>query len=82
MKQAVIKYLLNACTLLLASSYRLEAAVEMADQLRQSGKIYGVLAVILIIFSGMIFLLIRMDRKIHKIESKISNSEKYKPNGE
>ena len=72
MKQALIKYLLNACILLLAASTLLGAEVEMADQLRQSGKIYGVLAVILIIFSGIILLLIRLDRKIRKIENKIS----------
>lgn len=82
MKQALTKYILFSFLLLLTASYRLGAQVEMADQLRQSGKIYGVLAVILIIFIGIIIMMILLDRKIQKMESKINNTEKYKPNGE
>lgn len=42
--------------------------VEMADQMRSSGKIYVVVAVLLLIFLGLILYLIRMDRKITKLE--------------
>ena len=42
--------------------------VEMADALRQNGKIYVVVAVILAIFAGIIIYLIRIDRKISKLE--------------
>jgi CcmD family protein len=42
--------------------------VEMADALRQNGKIYVVVAVILAIFLGIIIYLIRLDRKISKLE--------------
>jgi len=42
--------------------------VEMADQMRADGKIYVVVAVVLIVFIGMIFYLINLDRKISKIE--------------
>ena len=42
--------------------------VEMADALRQNGKIYVVVAVILAIFAGIILYLIRLDRKISKLE--------------
>lgn len=42
--------------------------VEMADTLRQNGKIYVVVAVILAIFAGIIIYLIRLDRKISKLE--------------
>lgn len=42
--------------------------VEMADALRQNGKIYVVVAVILAIFAGIIIYLIRLDRKISKLE--------------
>ena len=42
--------------------------VEMADTMRSNGKIYVVIAVILTIFAGIIFYLIRLDRKISKIE--------------
>jgi CcmD family protein len=42
--------------------------VQMADSLRQNGKIYVVVAVILAIFTGIILYLIRLDRKISKLE--------------
>ncbi|MCW5910432.1 MAG: CcmD family protein [Cyclobacteriaceae bacterium] len=45
--------------------------VEMADILRQDGKIYTVVAGILIILTAMIILLIRVDRRISKIEKKL-----------
>ena len=41
---------------------------EMADALRANGKIYVVVAVILTIFAGIILYLIRLDRKITKLE--------------
>lgn len=43
--------------------------VEMADAMRSNGKIYVVFAVILTIFAGIIFYLVRLDRKISKLES-------------
>ena len=42
--------------------------VEMADQMRAEGKIYVVVAVILIVFVGLILYLISLDSKISKIE--------------
>jgi len=45
--------------------------VEMADIMRSNGKIYVVLAVILIVFFGFIFYLIHLDRKISKLEKEI-----------
>lgn len=42
--------------------------VEMADGMRQSGKIYVVIAVILTILAGLIFYIIRLDRKISRME--------------
>ena len=40
----------------------------MADTMRGNGKIYVVVTIILTIFAGLIFYLIRIDRKITKIE--------------
>jgi hypothetical protein len=40
----------------------------MADTMRSNGKIYVVVAVILTIFAGIIFYLIRLDRKISRLE--------------
>lgn len=42
--------------------------VQMADQMRADGKIWVVVAVIAIVFVGIIAYLILLDRKISKIE--------------
>lgn len=41
---------------------------EMADVMRSNGKIYVVVAVILTIFAGIVIYLVRLDRKITKLE--------------
>lgn len=50
------------------AAYTQDRNVEMADGMRSNGKIYVVLAVILTIFAGIILYLIRLDRKISKLE--------------
>ena len=52
--------------------------VEMADAMRQNGKIYVVVAVILTIFAGIIIYLVRLDRKISRLE-KENNLTIHKP---
>jgi hypothetical protein len=42
--------------------------VEMADKMRSNGKIYVVIAVILTILTGLILYLVRLDRKITRLE--------------
>ena len=42
--------------------------VNMADTMRSNGKIYVVVAVILTIFAGIIIYLVRLDRKMSKME--------------
>jgi hypothetical protein len=42
--------------------------VEMADRLRADGKIYVVIAVLVTIFLGIIAYVIRLDRKIGRLE--------------
>ncbi len=44
---------------------------EMADVMRSNGKIYVVVAVLLVIFSGIILYLISIDRKVSKLEKEI-----------
>ncbi len=44
--------------------------VEMADRLRADGKIYVVVVVLLTIFIGIIAYVIRLDRKISRLEKK------------
>lgn len=45
-----------------------KTTVGMADLLRSNGKIYVVVAVILTIFAGIIFYIIRLDKKISRLE--------------
>ncbi len=44
---------------------------EMADALRASGKIYVVVLVIVIILSGLLAYLVRLDRKVSRLEREI-----------
>lgn len=46
--------------------------VEMADGMRESGKIYVLTGIILIILAGTITYLISIDRKVSKIEKSIN----------
>ena len=49
--------------------------VEMADTFRADGKIYVVVAILSIVFTGIVLFLIRLDRKISRIEKE---QRKYK----
>ncbi|RSK47274.1 CcmD family protein [Hymenobacter rigui] len=44
---------------------------EMADTLRQSGKIYVVVAVITVVLAGLLFFLISLDRRLTRLEKEI-----------
>ena len=46
--------------------------VEMADAMRENGRIYVVVAVVITIFIGLIIYLVRLDRKITNLEKTIS----------
>jgi CcmD family protein len=47
--------------------------VEMADAFRADGKIYVVVAIVLIIFAGLIFYTVNIDRKLSKLEKEFEN---------
>lgn len=49
------------------------ASVEMADTLRSNGKIYVVVAVVLLILVSLFVYLIRIDRKLKSLEDQSSN---------
>lgn len=49
-------------------------SLEMDNFMRSSGKIYVVIAVLLLIFVGIIIYLIRIDKKVSKLEKQIRNS--------
>jgi CcmD family protein len=71
--------ILNLITLLLISisTFAQDASndIEMADVMRSNGKIYIVVAVLAIIFAGIVVYLINLDRKISKIEKRIKKED-------
>lgn len=60
--------LLNVLTI--TSSY---AESSSLDYLRSTGKIYTVIAVIVILFIGIVIYLYRIDNKLTKLENQIKN---------
>ena len=48
----------------------------MADSLRSSGKIYVVVAIVLVILLGLIGYLISLDRKVSRLEKRIPEAKK------
>lgn len=66
-----MKILQTAFTLLFVLALNSACAqdtVEMADVFRSSGKIYVVIAVMLTILLGLVLYIVRLDRKISKME--------------
>ena len=71
---------LNLLILLILFTYNLfgqEQPVEMADIFRQEGKIYVVIAVIVLILIGLFIYLISIDKRLKKIQDKFQD---YKTN--
>jgi cbb3-type cytochrome oxidase subunit 3 len=52
-----------------------EVSAQGIDFLRSTGKIYSVVAVIVIIFAGIIYFLYRIDNKLTKLENHIKNEQ-------
>ena len=60
-KRTLLSFLLLLCNYVLF-------AQSMADEMRSNGKIYVVVAVLVTIFIGIILYLIRLDRKLTRLE--------------
>jgi hypothetical protein len=58
------------CLLLVTVTYGQDDGnkVDMADAMRSNGRIYVVVAVVVLILIGLILYLVRLDRKITKLE--------------
>lgn len=56
---------------IVAKAQEATETVEMADVMRSNGKIYVVVAVVAVIFTGIIVYLVNLDSKISKIEKRI-----------
>ena len=65
------KLLLTICFAILITVLKAQDKAnepEMANTFRSNGKIYVVVAVILTIFAGIVIYLVRLDRKMSRIE--------------
>jgi len=62
-------------SILLLSSGTLHAESPAIDFLRSIGKIYSVIAVIVVILIGIAFFLYRIDNKLTKLENHINNEQ-------
>jgi uncharacterized transporter YbjL len=72
-----IKYLLGLFLLLMAQT-GFSQTPEMADVMRSEGKIYVVVAIILIVLGGLILYLFLQDRKISRLEKMIGDKGQTK----
>jgi uncharacterized integral membrane protein len=63
-----MKKMFSLLIALLASANLFAQEVEMADALRSNGKIYVVVAVLGAMLAGFLFYVIRLDRKITRLE--------------
>lgn len=64
--------LIAILTLLAAPLFTLaEDGVEMASVMHENGKIYVVVAVLSIVFAGIVFYLVRIDQKVSKLEKEL-----------
>ncbi len=70
-----IKTVLLAVFLMLSCQCSLLAESTAIDFLRSTGKIYSVVAVIVVIFLGIVFYLYRLDKKITNLENQIKDEE-------
>ena len=74
------KRILRSILLLIASVSTIMASaqsdVEMADVMRENGKIYVVVVIIAIIFAGIIVYLIAIDRKTAKLKNELDEMKK------
>jgi len=65
-----------AFLLVLASpALRAQQDVTMADTLRSEGKIYVVVAIMLVIFAGIVAYLFSIDRKVTRLEKRIQKKK-------
>ncbi len=60
-----------AALLLSLLSFAQDSAPDMADTMRSNGKIYVVVAVCLVILIGLFMYVVRVDRKVSKLEKEI-----------
>lgn len=71
-------FIMVLCSAALYAQQTTSGGVEMADGLRSSGKIYVVVAVVLIILVGLLVYLIKIDRKVGQMEKNMETGKQEK----
>ncbi|MGP8216068.1 MAG: CcmD family protein [Bacteroidia bacterium] len=71
-------FLLLFCSSLVYAQASGSGDVEMADRLKADGKIYVVIAVVLIILAGLLIYLTMIDRKVAKMEKNMEAEKQEK----
>ncbi|MEQ8423613.1 MAG: CcmD family protein [Cyclobacteriaceae bacterium] len=69
------KYMILALLTFVNHVVAAQQEVEMADTMRSEGKIFVVVAILVLILGGLIGYLIMIDRKVSKLEKKISEKK-------
>ena len=73
MKKWIILLFSNVIAFSVMAQQGETVAVEMADALRTSGKIYVVVLVVTVILTGLIIYLVRLDKKVSRLEKEVSD---------
>lgn len=73
MEKFCIRPIAIVFALLFSTLSRAQGSTEMADVMRSNGKIYVVVAVIAIIFVGIVIYLVSIDRKAARLEKEIKD---------
>ncbi len=72
--ERTFKYMLIAL-LAMVSLPAFSQEVEMADTMRSEGKIYVIVAIVLIVLAGLIAYLFLLDRKVSKLEKRLEDNK-------
>ena len=76
LKQNIMLKFINTFILLFCSflsfAQETNSEVEMVDLMRSNGKIYIVVAVLSVVFAGIVVYLVNLDRKISNIEKRMN----------
>ena len=68
MKSKILSFLLSMGILTSKAQQTVQTSTTMADGMRSNGKIYVVVAVLLTILLGLIAYVIRIDKKVSRLE--------------
>lgn len=71
----MVKGILGLLLLMTCSIAQAQTEVEMADTMRAEGKIYVVVGIILIVLVGLIAYLILLDKKVTKLENRLTDKQ-------